>query len=74
MKRSTWGKVFLLLVLILAWMAQWGSAAAENGCAGTSAETCADDGCAATPPAGHFGCQWSASVKHCLCNLLSEEG
>ena len=69
MKRSTWGKVFLLLVLLLAAQPTQGG---DPGylCDDGPNETCIDKGCAAKVPVGHFKCTYSQAIGHCGCELL----
>jgi hypothetical protein len=74
MKRSTWSKLFLFLVLVLAWVVQGTSTTASEpspGCKGDTEETCADNGCVAEY-GPHFGCRWSYAIEKCGCTLLTD--
>ena len=72
MKRSTLGKVFLLLTLALAWTYHERPTLANGLCKGTTEETCADNGCDEEEPVGHYACTWSHAIDECGCMLLHE--
>jgi|WetSurMetagenome_2_1015567.scaffolds.fasta_scaffold246522_2 hypothetical protein len=70
MRRSLFGRLFLLAVIGLLWFNLASTlSAGDRWCPGDSAATCVQTQACADVTHGHSACQWSDSVSSCGCNF-----